>query len=71
MSSQYICLYNQNDERWKVFEYVQGRTAYAPNYGTPLVDGETIRETLKYAEICFGISEDDIMFYDEEVLVEW
>ena len=57
---KYIVLYNPHDGRWKLFEYIEGKEKYAPNYGCPIVDGATPGEALAAAVNMFGIDPDEV-----------
>ena len=54
--SKYICLFNPHSEEWLLFDYVEDKVPYAPNYGTPLCSGPTPQECID----AFGVSESEV-----------
>ena len=58
--SSYICLCNPHDSEWKVFDFVEGREKYAPNYGTPLSNGATPEDAIQMAVDVFGINSNEV-----------
>lgn len=63
MNPKYIVLYNPHSDEWLLFNYVEGREKYAPNYGTPVSNGPTPRDAIDMAVDMFGVNPDEVECY--------
>lgn len=62
INPKYICLYNPHNRQWLLFNYQKDKTPYAPNYGTPLYNGDTPKDCITGATEMFeDIDSNDII----------
>ena len=61
MAKKYIILFNPHDDEYKMFEYVDGRKLYAPNYGCCISNGKTREECFESAHQMFNIQKDEVI----------
>jgi len=57
---KYICLFNPHSQEWLLFDYVEGKEQYAPNYGTALMNGHSPENCINKAVEMWEINPDDV-----------
>ena len=60
---KYVCLYNPHSEEWLLFEYIENKELYAPNYGCPIYNGATPEDCITGACEMWDISPEEVGIY--------